>query len=97
MTLAGDFFLEGDFAYSVYDFIEYKKETGQYWKIKRKYRGIIDNLEKISKEAFYADSEREETRRAIKNLIDENDVWSEIFEKNLKFFLLAFYKRRIFK
>ncbi|MBI2046746.1 hypothetical protein HYT26_01110 [Candidatus Pacearchaeota archaeon] len=88
-------FLESNFAYAVYDFLECKKEAGKYNRL-RKICGeeTLRELEEIAKEAFSLE-ERKTTRRILTGITNNDKNNKKILndlDEVFKYHIFLFYK-----
>jgi len=87
-------FLESNFAYAVYDFLECKKEAGDYNKLRKRCgEETLRELEEIAKEAFSLE-ERKKTRNFLLNIIKKGNI---DFMKEIRSYLAVFYRSDNFK
>lgn len=89
--MKGGLFLEGYFAYAVYDYLSIKKEEGNYETIIQNFGVLGGTLEKIAEEAFSTE-QREKTRVFLEELIVRKNKSKLI--KEILFLCKTFYFKR---
>jgi len=89
--------LEDYFFHAVYDFLDGKKESGEYNSLNIKYNGLIEMVEEIVKEKdLESDNTHNKVSKLIKKIINENnlDFMMGLFPYMIRYDYLAKLYRR---